>query len=129
MPLLKFDIIKGRTPEQVTQLLDATHEIIVKILNVPDGDRYQVVTQHEPYELILKDTGLGFKRSEQCVLLTIITKERPENFKEKLYDALSEHLQNTCRLAPEDLMISIVNNTDSDWSFGFGRAQFLTGEL
>ena len=26
-------------------------------------------------------------------------------------------------------MVSIVSNTDADWSFGNGRAQFLTGEL
>jgi hypothetical protein len=26
-------------------------------------------------------------------------------------------------------MVSFVENTDEDWSFGHGRAQFLTGEL
>jgi hypothetical protein len=27
------------------------------------------------------------------------------------------------------VMISLVTNTNSDWSFGFGEAQFLTGKL
>jgi hypothetical protein len=27
------------------------------------------------------------------------------------------------------VMVSIVTNTDADWSFGNGVAQFLTGEL
>jgi 4-oxalocrotonate tautomerase len=26
-------------------------------------------------------------------------------------------------------MVSVTENTDEDWSFGYGRAQFLTGEL
>jgi hypothetical protein len=26
-------------------------------------------------------------------------------------------------------MVSIVENTDADWSFGNGEAQFLTGKL
>lgn len=26
-------------------------------------------------------------------------------------------------------MVSIVENTGADWSFGLGRGQFLTGEL
>jgi len=25
--------------------------------------------------------------------------------------------------------VSITDNNDDDWSFGYGRAQFLTGEL
>jgi hypothetical protein len=25
--------------------------------------------------------------------------------------------------------VSITDNNDEDWSFGYGRAQFLTGEL
>jgi hypothetical protein len=28
-----------------------------------------------------------------------------------------------------DVVVSIVTNSDEDWSFGNGRAQFLTGEL
>ena len=30
---------------------------------------------------------------------------------------------------PEDLIVSVVHNDREDWSFGHGRAQFLTGEL
>jgi hypothetical protein len=28
-----------------------------------------------------------------------------------------------------DIVVSLVANSDADWSFGNGRAQFLTGEL
>jgi hypothetical protein len=28
-----------------------------------------------------------------------------------------------------DIVVSITSNSDADWSFGYGRAQFLTGEL
>jgi len=35
----------------------------------------------------------------------------------------------TCGLSPSDVVVSIVTTTDEDWSFGNGRAQFLTGEL
>lgn len=33
------------------------------------------------------------------------------------------------RTHPADLIVSITENSDEDWSFGHGRAQFLTGEL
>jgi hypothetical protein len=32
-------------------------------------------------------------------------------------------------MASSDVMISFVQNADEDWSFGKGRAQFLSGEL
>jgi 4-oxalocrotonate tautomerase len=28
-----------------------------------------------------------------------------------------------------DLIVAVTDNGDDDWSFGYGRAQFLTGEL
>jgi hypothetical protein len=30
---------------------------------------------------------------------------------------------------PADLIVSITENGDDDWSFGYARAQFKTGEL
>jgi hypothetical protein len=38
-------------------------------------------------------------------------------------------LERTCGIPPSDVVVSIVTNSDEDWSFGNGRAQFLTGEL
>jgi len=34
-----------------------------------------------------------------------------------------------CGLDSADLVVSITDNSDEDWSFGCGRAQFLPGEL
>jgi hypothetical protein len=45
------------------------------------------------------------------------------------YRLLVEALQAKCAIAPSDVVVSMVANTDEDWSFGHGRAQFLTGEL
>ena len=41
----------------------------------------------------------------------------------------AEYLGARCGVGPEDIMVSCIENNDGDWSFGFGRAQFLTGEL
>ena len=44
MPLIKFDIIEGRSPEQLQALLDAAHEAMVNAFQVPARDRYQLCT-------------------------------------------------------------------------------------
>ena len=129
MPLLKFDIIQGRNDEQLKALLDVAHQAMVQAFEVPASDRYQCVTQHRPGELVLQDTGLGYTRSTNVVLLTVISRPRPQQQKTTFYRLLAERLQADCDLSPDDLIVSLVENTDADWSFGRGRAQFLTGEL
>ncbi|QCY12018.1 tautomerase family protein [Pseudomonas sp. MPC6] len=129
MPLLKFDIIQGRNDEQLKALLDVAHQAMVQAFEVPASDRYQCVTQHRPGELVLQDTGLGYTRSANVVLLTVISRPRPQQQKTTFYRLLAERLQTDCDLSPDDLIVSLVENADADWSFGRGRAQFLTGEL
>lgn len=129
MPLLKFDIIQGRTDEQLRTLLDGAHQAMVEAFEVPASDRYQSVTHHRPGELVLHDTGLGYTRSSNVVLLTVISRPRSQVQKIAFYRLLAEKLQVDCDLSPDDLIVSLVENTDADWSFGRGRAQFLTGEL
>ncbi|MBL8470836.1 MAG: tautomerase family protein [Rhodocyclaceae bacterium] len=129
MPLLKFDIIEGRSDTEVRALLDAAHEAMVEAFRVPNSDRYQCVTQHRPGELLLEDTGLGYPRSAKVVLLTVVSRPRAKEMKVAFYRLLVEKLEAQCGLSPNDLIVSLVENTDADWSFGRGRAQFLTGEL
>ncbi|AMP72141.1 tautomerase family protein [Ralstonia solanacearum] len=129
MPLLKFDIIQGRSEEQVRKLLDTTHQAMVQAFDVPSSDRYQCVTQHRPGELVLEDTGLGYTRSNDVVVLTVISRQRTQAQKVEFYRLLAQNLQASCGLSPDDLIVALVENTDADWSFGRGRAQFLTKEL
>ena len=128
MPLVRFDLIEGRDEKSITKLLDAAHQAVVKSLGVPARDRYQIVHQHPAHELIVQDTGLGIERSKNVVLITISSVHRSDELKQALYKALSEELERQCRISPNDVMISLVANTKSDWSLGFGKAQFLTGK-
>jgi hypothetical protein len=129
MPLLKFDIIQGRSDAQLRSLLDTAHQAMVQAFEVPHSDRYQCVAQHRPGELVLEDTGLGYERSNDVVLLTVVSRPRLEAQKVEFYRLLSEKLQIACGLSPDDLIVAVIENSDADWSFGRGRAQFLTNEL
>jgi len=129
MPLLYIDLIEGRTPSEVKALLDAVHEAVVEAFEVPHRDRYQVVTTHAAHEIVAWDTGLGIERSPQQVVVHVVSRRRTRAMKEKFYELLASNLADRCGLEPTDLIISITENGDEDWSFGHGRAQFLTGEL
>ena len=129
MPLLRFDLIEGRTPQEITALLDATHRALVMAFAIPVRDRYQIVHEHPATHFVVQDTGLGIERSNKVVVLTMTSRPRSEDAKLKFYAELCRELQASCAIEPADVMVSIVINSDSDWSFGNGRAQFITGEL
>jgi len=129
MPLLRFDLIEGRSDDELKALLDAAHRAMLAAFKVPAGDRYQIVHQHPAKEMIVEDTGLGIARTNKVVFLQVTTRPRPRAQKEGFYRLLVDELQSSCGIAPSDVVVSMVSNTDDDWSFGHGRAQFLTGEL
>lgn len=129
MPLLQFHVLEGRSDEELATLLDATHRVLLDIFHVPERDRYQIVHEHKPSHVRFEDTGLGIERTEKFVLLQIITRPHPTEEKTALYQKLCAELERSCGIRPTDVMVSIVENTGADWSFGLGRGQFLTGEL
>jgi phenylpyruvate tautomerase PptA (4-oxalocrotonate tautomerase family) len=88
-----------------------------------------VIHEHRPGRIIALDTGLGFERTDDVVVIQITQQGRDEQQKKAVYAALAEQLEAGCGLAPTDLVISVAENTPADWSFGLGRAQFLEGDL
>lgn len=89
----------------------------------------QIFSQHEPWEVICWDTGLGFERTDDMVSIHIFAQGRNRDQKMAMYAALGERLEKECGVKGNDLLISVTPNAKEDWSFGYGRAQFLTGEL
>ncbi|OAJ45583.1 tautomerase family protein [Pseudomonas marginalis] len=129
MPLIKIDLIEGRSDDQTRTLLDAVHCAVVEAFQVPEGDRYQIVNEHRPNRMVVEDTGLGIHRTDKIVVISVISRPRTDDAKVKFYQLLAHGLQEKCGIESRDVVVSVVTNTDADWSFGFGRAQFLTGEL
>lgn len=129
MPLLRFNIFEGRTDAEIKKLLDTAHAAVVAAFDVPDGDRYQLVSEYRPGRMIALDTGLGIARTDKVVLIEVRSRNRPEEQKLQFYELLRQMLKDACDLESSDIIVSFVENGDDDWSFGLGRAQFLTGEL
>jgi hypothetical protein len=128
MPFLRVDAYEGRSKEQVKELLDAIHRAVLSAFGVPPRDRYQVYQEHSEANFIVQDTGLGIERTKKVVFIGITSRQRTEQQKTHLYTRLVEELK-ACGIEQNDIVVSLVANSDADWSFGNGQAQFLTGEL
>ena len=129
MPLLRIDLYEGRTDAEMKDLLDAIHRSMLAAFKVPERDRYQIVHQHSAATMIMEDTGLGIPRTGKFVCIQVTTRRRTREMKETFYRLLVEELGRACGIAATDVMVNMVTCEDEDWSFGLGRAQFLTGEL
>lgn len=129
MPLLRIDVYQGRTDDQLKKVLDGLHRAMVTSFGVPERDRYQIVHQHRMATMIAEDTGLDIPRTDAFVMVQVTTRPRSREMKEAFYRLAVEELEKHCDIAPSDVMINFVTCGDEDWSFGLGRAQFLTGEL
>ncbi|GGG42312.1 putative tautomerase YrdN [Kocuria dechangensis] len=130
MPLVRIDVIENRrTPAQLHELADVVQDVMLDTFAAPARDRYQIITEHRPGQIIAEDTGLGFTRTDDLVVVQVFQQGRTEDQKRAMYRALAERLQQRTGLDPHDLIISVTENTRADWSFGEGVAQFLEGHL
>lgn len=130
MPLMRIDLVKDRrTPEEIQKVMQIAYDLTRDAFGVPEDDRFQVVTQHEPYEMCLKDAGLGIERTDDVVLIEILSTPRSMGQKKAYVQKAVKVFKDEINLRPEDLMITFATNHAEDFSFGYGKQQFLNGEL
>lgn len=126
MPLVRIDLSDSRT--NVREVSSAVHDAIVSIYGIPDGDRFQVITSRPAQTIIAEDAGLRFERTDPVIIQIFTQRGRSDEAKQALYAAIADRLA-AVGVGGEDVFIGYVENGPQDWSFGFGRAQYLTGEL
>ena len=129
MPLLTFDVIQGRSESEIRTLLDAAHRAVLTAFKVPARDRYQIVHENKGNQMVFQDTGLGFERTDNLVMVRVYTSPRSEEQKSLFMAELARELLENCGVKGTDLMISFITNSKGDWSFADGEAQYLTGKL
>lgn len=130
MPLVRIELTRGRTPEAVRGIADAIHDAIVETYGIPPRDRFQIITQHDAGEIIAEDAGLGFERQDDDVVVVHIFTQRgrTDEIKQTLYARIAAGLEGA-GVSSNNVFIGYVENGPQDWSFGFGVAQYMTGEL
>ncbi|KQQ26688.1 tautomerase family protein [Frondihabitans sp. Leaf304] len=129
MPLVRIDVIQGHSAETLTAIADAIHEAIVEVYGIPPRDRFQIITEQPAARIIAQDAGLGFERTDGVVMIQIFTQRgRSTDDKAALYARIASGLA-AVGVAGENVFIGYVENGPEDWSFGFGAAQYMTGEL
>ncbi len=125
MPFVRIDLPQGKPPEYRRTVGDVVYEAMRTTLNVPENDRFQVITEHAPGGLIIDPTYLGIARSADALTIQVtLNAGRSVELKRAFYRAVADGLHARLGLRREDVFISLVEVPKENWSFGNGEAQY-----
>jgi phenylpyruvate tautomerase PptA (4-oxalocrotonate tautomerase family) len=121
MPFARIDLAQGKPPEYRATVADVVYKGIVGVLKAPDGDRFIVVGEHAPENLIYDPHFLGMERSPDFILIQV-TSTVGNNKEAKLafFRYIADKLNSKLGVRPDDVMINLVFVQREDWSFGNG---------
>lgn len=129
MPLIRISLLKGKSPAHIAALSDGIQRGLVEAYGAPEDDRFQIVHQHDPGELIYDAGYLGIHRTDDLVIIQIVAgnwRDTPK--KRALYKAITDNLVESPGLRPEDVLIVLSPNGRDDWCFGNGVASYVTDD-
>jgi phenylpyruvate tautomerase PptA (4-oxalocrotonate tautomerase family) len=122
-------MLRGKPDDYICSIGDGLHRALVAEYDVPEHDRFQIVHQHEPYELIFDPTYLAGPRTEDFVLVAVTAgRARTTEMREAFFKRAAEELQRNPGLDPKNLMIVINTTQPDEWSFGDGVAQMASAD-
>ena len=115
----------GKSAEYHATVGDVVYVAMTETLNVPKNDRFQIIAEHAPSDLVIDPTYLGIERSKDAIIIQITLNEgRTVELKKAFYKAVADGLHKRVGLRPEDVFIGLVEVKKENWSFGNGEAQY-----
>jgi 4-oxalocrotonate tautomerase len=127
MPLVRIDLLEGKTPEYRAQVGQIVYQAMVDVIGVPKNDRFQIVVEHAKSGLLFDREYLGIHRTDDCIFVQItLNSGRTVEAKQRFYKAIADGLHDALKLRREDVFINLVEVAKENWSFGNGVAQYVS---
>jgi len=125
MPIARVDLVQGKSADYRKAIGEVIYDAMIKTINVPKDDRFQVITEHPAEGLIFDPTYLGIHRTADCIFIQVTLNEgRTVDMKRAFYKAIADGLHDRLKLRREDVVINLVEVKKENWSFGNGEAQY-----
>jgi 4-oxalocrotonate tautomerase len=126
MPLTRVSLRRGRTAAERKAILDGIYLAMREVFNVPEEDRFMVISEHDADNFSYSPTYLGIARSDDLVMIQLtVSNTRGTAQKQALFARIVERLTKDPGLRPEDIFINLVEVLPENWSFGQGIAQYV----
>jgi 4-oxalocrotonate tautomerase len=126
MPLTRISMKRGKSLAYRNAILENLYLALRETFDVPEGDRFMSITEHDEGDFAYGADYLGIARSDDLVMIQItVSNTRPVEQKQRLYRRIVERLTENPGLRAEDIFINLVEVLPENWSFGHGVAQYV----
>lgn len=126
MPLVRIDMPAGKSAETRQAISDVVYDAIVTVLKAPAGDRFHVITEHQPENLFIDRHFLGIERTADALIIQVTLRQgRTRETKGAFFKFIADGLHERIGISKGDVIINLVEDTLEDWSFGNGEAQYV----
>jgi phenylpyruvate tautomerase PptA (4-oxalocrotonate tautomerase family) len=116
MPLVRMEIIRGRSLAERKRLLDGVHDALVEAFGIPDDDRTQRMIEHDPENFEIPP-GSG----ERYTLIEITAfPGRSPTAKRHLYQALVHNL-GAAGVPASDISVVLHEPPMENWGIRGGK--------
>ena len=125
MPFIRIDTRAGcYSASQRVAMSEILYEAVRRI-GAPEGDRFQVFTEHPPGYLVCDPSYLGIAHTDGFVAIQItLNAGRSLQQKKGLFAEIAEEFEARAGARRGDVFINLIEVARENWSFGNGEAQY-----
>jgi phenylpyruvate tautomerase PptA (4-oxalocrotonate tautomerase family) len=117
MPLVKIDIIEGKTADYKKSVLDGVHKALVDAIGISEADNFQRLR-----ELPKDNYSHPPDRSDQVTIIEItLFPGRSDESKKKLYESIIKNLGENPGITGNDIMIVLYEPPMQNWGIRGGK--------
>jgi 4-oxalocrotonate tautomerase len=115
MPLATIHLRKGAPPEYRRAIADSVHRAMMEALGIPADDRFQLIVEHPPENMIHDWVFFGVVRSDDSVFVQIVINHRAPSEKLKMNELIAANLAESPGIRKEDVFIGVVEVARENW--------------
>src|SRR5438309_2002821 len=105
MPLTRVSLRRGKSAAHRKAILDGIYRAMRAMFDVPDEDRFMVISEHDEENFDYSASYLDIERSDDLVLIQLtVSNTRPVEKKKALFRKIVENLSADPGLRPEDIL-------------------------
>ena len=126
MPFVRIDLAQGKPADYRKMVGEIVYQAMRDTFDVPEDDKFQIITEHAPGELNLAESYLGNHYSGDVMLIQItMSFGRSVEKKQAFYKRIVDDLNAKLNVRRDDVVINLVEVAKENWSFGGGIAQYV----
>ena len=124
MPFVRISLKGNRSEKERLSIGDCVHRALVKAIGIPEGDRFQVITEHNT-DLVFDSDYLNIHRTDGIIMIQItLASGRTVELKKALIKTVAEFLAAEQGFRKEDVFINLLETPRENWSFGNGICRY-----